>query len=159
MNNLLADQLYTIYIAVLYFSIVVAIALIGYLWSRRSIKAVLPIIGILISILFWSVGYLLEYTTTDLSTKLFTYNIQYLGIASIPVMFLMFTLKYTRRDNWMNLRRLLLISIIPIITIIIVWTKKGDDSGNQTTICRATQSHGQDLDQDQGGKDSRSLHS
>jgi diguanylate cyclase (GGDEF)-like protein/PAS domain S-box-containing protein len=119
----LADQLYIIYIAVLYFSIAVSIALIGYLWSRRSIKAVLPIIGILISILFWSVGYLLEYTSTDLSTKLFTYNIQYLGIASIPIMFLWFTLKYTRRDNWMNTRRLLLLLIIPIITILMVWTK------------------------------------
>lgn len=119
----MADQLYTVYIAVLYFSIAVSIALIGYLWSRRSIKAVLPIIGILISILFWSVGYLLEYTSTDLSTKLFTYNIQYLGIASMPIMFLMFTLKYTRRDNWMNTRRLILLSIIPIITVLMVWTK------------------------------------
>ena len=119
----MANQLFTVYIAVLYFSIAVSIALIGYLWSRRSIKAVLPVIGILISILFWSIGYLLEYTSTDLSTKLFTYDIQYLGIASMPIMFLMFTLKYTRRDNWMNTRRLILLSIIPIITVLMVWTK------------------------------------
>jgi diguanylate cyclase (GGDEF)-like protein/PAS domain S-box-containing protein len=122
-SNLLADQLYTIYITALYFSIVISIALTGYLWSRRSVKAVLPIIGILMAILFWSVGYLLEYTSNDLSVKLFTYNIQYLGIAFIPVMFLLFALKYTRRDNWINGRRLLLISIIPIITILMVWTK------------------------------------
>jgi diguanylate cyclase (GGDEF)-like protein/PAS domain S-box-containing protein len=120
---LTADQLHTIYITALYFSIIVSIALMGYLWSRRSVKAVLPVVGILIAILFWSVGYLLEYSSYDLSTKLFTYNIQYIGIVAMPVLFLLFALRYTRRDKWINGRNILLISIIPVITLLMVWTK------------------------------------
>lgn len=123
MEILFSDPVYSAYIAALFISIIISVALISYLLPRRSVKAVLPIIGILAAIIFWSLGYLVDSFSTNLNDKLFAYNIQYLGIATIPVIFLLFALQYTRLDRWLNIRNLALLSIIPLITIILVWTK------------------------------------
>jgi len=123
MDIFFADPLYAVYLIALAISICISFALIGYLWQRRII-AVVPVIGILIAIIFWSSGYIGEQISYDLNTKLFMYNIEYIGIASIPIFFLLFALQYTRLNHLITLRRLILLLIIPVITILLVWTKE-----------------------------------
>jgi len=123
MDIFISDPVYGAYLATLALSVFISVGLISYLWQRRYITAVAPVIGILVCIIFWSGGYLLEQTSNTLSNKLFMYNIEYIGIATIPVFLLLFALQYTRQGHLITIRRLILLSIIPLITIFLVWTK------------------------------------
>jgi hypothetical protein len=77
MITLFTEPLYVTYIAALAVSICISFALLGYLWQRRH-KAVIPVIGLLTAIIFWSAGYMLEQLSPDVNSKLFMYNIEYL---------------------------------------------------------------------------------
>ena len=122
MYTLITEPLYVIYIMALAVSICISCTLIGYLWRRRTI-AVIPVINLLGAIIFYSSGYLIDQVSYDISTKLFMFNFEYVGIATIPVFFLLFAFQYYRLDHLITRRRVILLFIIPVITILLVWTK------------------------------------
>ena len=72
----------------------------------------------------WSWGYALEIGAVDLATKLFWAKVQYLGIVTLPVAWLAFSLHYTHRRKWLTRRNGALISIIPLLTLLLVWTNQ-----------------------------------
>jgi diguanylate cyclase (GGDEF)-like protein/PAS domain S-box-containing protein len=49
---------------------------------------------------------------------------EYLGIASVPVLFLILTLLYTGREKWVTRRNIILLFVIPFITILMVATNQ-----------------------------------
>ena len=118
-----ASPIYWSYMAALCLSIALSLILIGYVWPRRSAAGAKPLLGILVSVIFWSVGYIIEYTSTELDAKLFAWNISYIGMMVLPVMLLIFSLRYTHREQWLKRRFIILLFIIPIITLILQWTK------------------------------------
>jgi diguanylate cyclase (GGDEF)-like protein/PAS domain S-box-containing protein len=124
-NLLSTEPLYIVYLLALVVSILISVALISYLFNmwRQRIKAVIPVLSMLVAILILSSGYLLEQFSQDLNSLLFMYNIEYLGVATIPVFFLLFALQYNRLDKLITRRRLILLLVIPVITIFLVWTK------------------------------------
>ncbi len=46
----------------------------------------------------------------------------YLGITVVPTAWLVFTLQYTHQERWITRRNLLLLSVIPSMALVIVWT-------------------------------------
>ena len=70
----------------------------------------------------WALSYGFELSSTSLEQMLFWINIEYLGIAFMPVFWLLFILKFTGREKWLNTRSFIWIIIIPLITLLMVWT-------------------------------------
>ncbi|SDM61729.1 PAS domain S-box-containing protein [Daejeonella rubra] len=70
----------------------------------------------------WALSYGFELSSTSLEQMLFWINIEYLGISFMPAFWLLFIVKFTGRDKWLNTRNFIWIIIIPMITLLMVWT-------------------------------------
>lgn len=72
----------------------------------------------------WALSYGLELSSTSLEQMLFWIDVEYLGIAFLPVCWLLFLLKFTGKDKWMNSTYFYLVFVLPVITLLMVWTNK-----------------------------------
>lgn len=77
---------------------------------------------LLVSIIIYSFFYSLEICSTELNTILIFYKLQYLGISTIPLFFLLFTMSYSGKKNWLFQPLMIPLFIIPVITILFVFT-------------------------------------
>jgi diguanylate cyclase (GGDEF)-like protein/PAS domain S-box-containing protein len=120
----ISNIIYITYVAALTLGMSVSLFFIGYVWERRNIHGSLALLGILAAIVFWSFGYIIEYVNNAMDTKLFAWNISYIGAATLPFMLMLFASQYTRQDSWMKPYRVAALFIIPVITILLQWTKE-----------------------------------
>jgi PAS domain S-box-containing protein len=72
----------------------------------------------------WALSYGFELSSTTLEQMLFWINVEYLGIAFMPAFWLLFIVKFTGRDKWLSTRNFIWIIIIPLITLMMVWTNQ-----------------------------------
>lgn len=101
---------------------VVSIALGIYIWGYRpSTRGRITSIVILANS-WWMLTYALELAGADLSTKVFWDKLQYLGIVVVPTGWFIYTLFYTGREKWLTSKRLMLLSFIPLITLVLALT-------------------------------------
>lgn len=71
----------------------------------------------------WSIAYGLELASQDLQQIKLLINIEYIGIASIPLCWFLFCLSFCGKECWYKKpHNILLILIVPVTTLIIVWT-------------------------------------
>ena len=70
----------------------------------------------------WTLGYTLQFFSTDVIIKLIMLRVEYLGIICSIIFWLLFVLSYTNSDNWLNKGMKALICLIPAITYIQVLT-------------------------------------
>jgi len=124
MSTLPFNIFYTPYIWPSLISAIISIILIGYAWQRRPAPGAAPTAALLVATAIWSLGYTLELGGRDLATKLFWAKFQYPGIVTVPVIWLIFVLQYTNRPKWLTRRNLTFLAIIPLITVLAVWTNE-----------------------------------
>lgn len=115
-------MIYTLYISSLIISAVIAAALAFYLWRRRSKPGATPAVWMMLAVVIWSLGYVLQYTSTTLSGQIVATNIQYFGIVALPVAWFVFSLEYTGHVKWLTRRNLFLLAIVPFVTVVLAWT-------------------------------------
>jgi len=115
---------YIPYIWVLLVSAIVTAALGIYAWRRRTVPGGTPFVILMLVTVVWSLANALEMAGTDLPTKLFWANVQYLCYGAIPVAWLALTLQCTGRGEWLTRRNLALLSIEPLITVVLAWTNE-----------------------------------
>ena len=115
-------MIYTLYLSSLIASATIAVALAYFFWQRRSKPGAIAMLLVVLAAAIMSLGYVLQYTSASLSTQIFAGNIQYIGIMALPVMWVVFSLQYTDHSKWLTRRNLLLLSIVPFATVVIVWT-------------------------------------
>jgi len=97
-------------------------ALALYTWRNRRMAGVMPF-SIMMFILFeWGTSYILELAGTDLQTKVFWETMKFVGVVATPVAWLTFAFEYTGRKAWINARRLAMLSIVPLTTLLIILT-------------------------------------
>ena len=108
------------------FPVVIAAALSAglalFAWRRRLRAGIAPFSILMLAVAEWSLGYALELAGADVPTKLFWLNIEYLGIVIVPAAWLTLALQYTGHTKWLAPRLLVLLSIEPLITLVLVWT-------------------------------------
>lgn len=110
------------YLIPLLISALITLGLAIYGYKYRTVKGAKPFtISMVIGVL-WAVSNGLEMAGTDLYTKIFWANCQYFAYAFAPVTWVIMVFKFTGKENWVNRRYILLLSIIPFITMILVWT-------------------------------------
>ena len=74
------------------------------------------------AIAFWTLAYTFEVAAGSYETKLFWARLQYLGILAVPPMWLVFSLAYADRKDWLKSRTYALLAIEPVIILALVWT-------------------------------------
>jgi PAS domain S-box-containing protein len=92
-------------------------------WKRRGAPGSVPLTWLLLAISHWCLTSAMHTVTPDLAGKILWAKVQYLAIASVPLLWLLFTLDYAR---WRVVSgyRLALLWVIPIITIAMAWTNE-----------------------------------
>jgi diguanylate cyclase (GGDEF)-like protein/PAS domain S-box-containing protein len=60
----------------------------------------------------------------DAAAKIFWFKFMFVGVASIPTLFLFFALGFTHNETWLTPRNIILLSIPPVISILLQWTNE-----------------------------------
>jgi PAS domain-containing protein/two-component sensor histidine kinase len=111
--------------AILYLATgIITLLLAIYSWKRRSVPGTLYFSLLMFAAAEWSFSFALELLVADPSFKIFFGKWQYLGIAGIAPLMLLFVAGYTRNDGWTKTWKVLLIWIIPVVTIVLVATNE-----------------------------------
>ena len=111
------------YILPLLVASIIAVFVAVYVWRRRATASgAVPLVLLALAIAEWSLGYALEIAGADLPTKVFWGKIQYLGIVSMPLLWIIFTYIYLTKGTRMTRRTVSLLSIVPLITLILAFT-------------------------------------
>jgi PAS domain S-box-containing protein len=76
------------------------------------------------AICVWLLAYAWELSTPDLNTKILASKVQYLGIATTPTAWLIYTLHYARVGRWLTPLRYGLLTLEPLLIVGLVWTNE-----------------------------------
>ena len=111
-----------IYTVLLFITTGALVAFALYARLRRGVAGAPAFVWLALLVAVWVLTYALELGTDNLPRKIEYAQLQYLGIASVPLAWLAFTLQYTGRATWLTRRRLALLLIEPLITLLLVFT-------------------------------------
>lgn len=115
---------YTPYIVPLLIATLISLTIARYTWQRRATLEAKTFLWLAILVAVWTFGYALELAGVDLATKIFWAKAQYLAIATLPLVWLMFAVQYIGKGAWITRKSISLLAVVPIITIILVWTNE-----------------------------------
>lgn len=115
---------YTPYVLPLLVGTIVSLLVAYHAWRRRPVAGAIPLACLMVAVALWSVGYMLEAGSRSLTFMQISLKIQYLGIAVVPLFWFLFALEYTENTPWLNRRRIWLLSLIPAMTLVFVWTNE-----------------------------------
>jgi PAS domain S-box-containing protein len=109
--------LFTLLVAV---SLAAVVAMLA--WQRRATPGAAPLALIMLAVAAWAGLTLLEHAVLGFQNKLLFGKLEYLGIASVPPLWLIFALSYCGLNRFLTRRNLILLWMIPIITIALALT-------------------------------------
>jgi signal transduction histidine kinase/DNA-binding response OmpR family regulator len=112
------------YTVLLFTTTGVLMALALYAWLRRGVSGATAFIWLALVIAEWVLTYALELGSASVTWKIWYAQLQYLGIASAPVAWLIFTLHYTGRARHMTARNLALLLVEPLATVLLVFSNQ-----------------------------------
>ena len=115
---------YYIYSASLILSSVVTVGLFYFIWRRRGVPGSLPLLTLIAGCFVWATANYLQIRGDTLEWQLLFTNLEYIGILTIPVAWLVFALRFARNAPPLSRRKLLLLSAIPFIILCLVWTNR-----------------------------------
>ena len=115
---------YSVAIIALGLAAVLSVLLAERAWRGRETSrgVAISLTFMMLVIVWWIALYALEIAATNAAIKEFAYHAKFLGIAVGPIAWFLFAMEYNGRTIWATRQRLLLLSIIPIITTILIWT-------------------------------------
>ena len=91
-------------------------------WRRRSVPGARALAWLMTAATVWAVAYVLELFSGDVAGKLLWNRVVYVGYAATPLAWIVFALDYTGRGSWLTRRNLALLAIVPVLTVVLVWT-------------------------------------
>ena len=93
-------------------------------WRRRQWTASRTGVFILLSCAELMIVHALELRSAELQTKIFWNKMQYLCFATAPTAWLIYTLQYTGREEWLTLRNVLLLAFVPLAALLLAFTNE-----------------------------------
>src|SRR5687768_4452787 len=103
---------------------IVALALSFYAARHRKLAGAQAFMWLCLAAAEWAFTYALEIDSPELPAKVFWSKLEYLGITAGPLCWLAFALYYTRRGRFLTPRVWALLSIIPLVTVGLVFTNE-----------------------------------
>ncbi len=111
-----------LYSTLLFISAVVALIVSILLWSRRSATGANAMSLLMLGVGWWSGTYALHWTQIYRPYPEFWIDATYLGVVTVPTAFLAFVLRFTHHAAWLTRTVRLLLSVIPCLTLVLMWT-------------------------------------
>jgi diguanylate cyclase (GGDEF)-like protein/PAS domain S-box-containing protein len=105
----------------------ISAAMAVYAWHRRAIPGGIAFFVLMAAVAEWSFGYTMELGSASMAAKFAWVRMQYFGIVTIPAAWLVFSLQYTGLRKLPNRRTSILLCIMPILTLLLVWTNPSHD--------------------------------
>jgi len=93
-----------------------------YTWRNRKTAGATPFAVMMFILFEWGICYIFELAGTDMDTKKFWEFMKFIGVVATPVAWLVFAFEYTGRQAWLSTRRLVMLSVLPVATIIMLLT-------------------------------------
>jgi PAS domain S-box-containing protein len=112
------------YVLPLLATALIAVSLAMYSWRKRPAPGATPFFIMMLAVAEWTFGYALELSSADQQSIVFWAKLEYLGIVIGPVAALVLALEYTGHESWLTNRGRLLLLVVPVITVILVWTNE-----------------------------------
>jgi diguanylate cyclase (GGDEF)-like protein len=92
---------------------------------KRAVTAAGRVLGLLMAAVFvWSLTAALEAAVAERATRILLSKIEYIGIATTPVLMFLFTLRFSRSGSRLRLGRAALLWIIPAATVALAATNE-----------------------------------
>lgn len=113
--------MYYFFVGMILFS-AVGTSLLAWLACRKQTPLSRLFALLLLSISWWGFVYGFEAFSIGLPAKLFLARLKYFGVISCPVLLLAFILKYLQQDLWLKPRYVIPALVIPMVTLVAVWT-------------------------------------
>lgn len=112
------------YSLALFLTAAISVTLAFYAWHRRTIRGAIPFILLMLGVAELSIAYAFEYQTPLLPAKVFWSKVEYLGIVTVPVAWLLFALQFTTHGPDRPGREVLAFFAVPALTLLLVWTNE-----------------------------------
>lgn len=113
-----------IFLSGLVFGVFCTLIIQVYTYRRRSNPGARTLFLLALANMVWLIGYGIELTTNNTELLLLVAKIEYIGILSIPPLWLLFAIYFTDTQRLFDERILFLLWILPITSLIIVWTNE-----------------------------------
>ncbi len=91
---------------------------------RQRTELTLAFIALVAGVGLWCLFYGVELLSPSLQAKIFWGSLQYLGIATVPLAWLLVALIQSNRGMWLSRRVILLLSVVPGIIILLALTNR-----------------------------------
>lgn len=111
-----------IYAFALIVSTAVSLSVAVVAWQRRHAPGAIGLLLLLLGISVWTSTYAVRWLRTDLASQYFWLDATYFGVVMVPFAMLIFTLQSTRREHLITGRNLALFAVVPVLTLILLWT-------------------------------------
>lgn len=96
-------------------------------WRERPEAGATWLSVLLVGQVWWTTFLVFELETPTLAAKALWYDIQWIGVVTIPIAWLLFALEYTGRDRYVTPRTILGLAAVPLATLVVV--AAGDPGG------------------------------
>ena len=90
--------------------------------KRRGVPGARRLIYLLSALAWWALTAAAGRASSTLETKLLWAQLEYLGVEAVPLLWFVFTLRFTGRDRWLTPARLTLLAAVPAIVVGLAWT-------------------------------------
>ncbi|MCB9418562.1 MAG: response regulator [Ardenticatenaceae bacterium] len=127
---------YTPYTLLLIIAGSINLILAFYALSYRNSAGVKTFIVLMLLMAEWSITYALEIAHTTHNVKLLLAQCQYIGIAYVPAVWLLFSMQYTDQGKWLTnqTKNIALLLLIPTVTAVLAFTNGAHNLIWQSTI-------------------------
>ncbi|RIK31261.1 MAG: hypothetical protein DCC56_03485 [Anaerolineae bacterium] len=107
----------------LFISAAITLVASGIAW-RRSAPGSFTLSYLLLSMTIWSGAFATRLLNISFEQKLFWFHVMYVGIITMPNIFLAFILKITSHERWFSRPYLFLFFIQPALSLLLLWTNQ-----------------------------------
>ncbi len=111
------------YFLILIVGVVTALIVAAAAWRRRGVAGAVAMTGLMLAVAWWQFMAALEVTVNGLSAKLLCSQLQYLGIATVPVWWFLFALDYSGVRRRLSSLFVNMLWLIPALTIAVAFTQ------------------------------------
>ncbi|GAB4439330.1 MAG: hypothetical protein Kow0031_21190 [Anaerolineae bacterium] len=122
MPHFLADYQFGWVSGVMLLATLVALFTAAVLWPYRYSAAAKFLALLEVAVAVWSFALIFESAATTVSGKLFWSQIQYIGTATAPTFYFLFTITYAGQQQFLTRRNLALLAGVPLLTLLLAFT-------------------------------------
>ncbi len=87
-------------------------------WRHRAIPGAAALAFLMLAIVDWTLFQALEVMVVETRAKLLCAKLEYTGIASVGVLWLLFSARFSGQDGWITRKTMGLLWLIPVVTIL-----------------------------------------